>query len=146
MSRFNLSEWALGHRSFVWYLMLVAVLAGALSYTKLGREEDPAFTIKIMVVQARWPGAPVVEITNQVTDRIERKLQELNTLDYTKSYTTPGQTTIFVYLRDDTPARDVQNIWNVVRNRVNDIRCCRTGRTSSSSPTRPTELSTTLWR
>jgi multidrug efflux pump len=122
MSRFNLSQWALGHRSFVWYLMLVALLAGALSYTKLGREEDPAFTIKIMVVEARWPGATVVEITNQVTDRIERKLQELNTLDYIKSYTTPGQTTIFVYLRDDTPPRDVQGIWNVVRNWVNDIR------------------------
>ena len=122
MSRLNLSEWALGHRSFVWYLMLVALLAGALSYTKLGREEDPAFTIKIMVVQASWPGATVVEITNQVTDRIERKLQELNTLDYIKSYTTPGQTTIFVYLRDDTPPRDVPGIWNVVRNWVNDIR------------------------
>ncbi len=122
MSRLNLSEWALGHRSFVWFLMLAALLAGALSYSRLGREEDPAFTIKIMVVAARWPGATVVEITNQVTDRIERRLQELDTLDYVKSYTTPGQTTIFVYLRDDTPGRDAQNIWNLVRNRVNDIR------------------------
>ncbi len=77
MSRFNLSEWALGHRSFVWYLMLAAVLAGVLSYQKLGREEDPAFTIKTMIVQANWPGATVEEMTNQVTDRIERKLQEL---------------------------------------------------------------------
>ena len=122
MMRFNLSEWALGHRSFVWYLMLAAVLAGALSYSRLGREEDPAFTIKIMVVMATWPGATVTEVTNQVTDRIERKLQELDTLDYTKSYTTPGQTTIFVYLRDDTPGRDVQAIWVQVRNKVNDIR------------------------
>ena len=122
MTRINLSEWALGHRSFVWFLMLATLLAGALSYSRLGREEDPAFTIKIMVVVAKWPGATVVEVTNQVTDRIERKLQEIDTLDYTKSYTTPGQTTIFVYLRDDTPAGDIQNIWNLIRNRVNDIR------------------------
>jgi multidrug efflux pump subunit AcrB len=122
MSRFNVSEWALAQRSFVWFLMLAALLAGALSYSRLGREEDPSFTIKSMVVAAKWPGATVVEITNQVTDRIERKLQELDALDYTKSYTTPGQTTIFVNLRDDTPGRDVQDIWNLVRNRVNDIR------------------------
>jgi multidrug efflux pump len=122
MKRFNLSEWALGHRSFVWYLMLAALLAGALSYTRLGREEDPDFTIKTMVVVANWPGATAVEVTNQVTDRIERKLQELDTLYYTKSYTTPGQTTIFVNLLDDTPARDIQGIWNQVRNKVNDIR------------------------
>ena len=85
MSRFNLSEWALGHRSFVWYLMLAAVLVGFLSYGRLGREEDPAFTIKTMIVQANWPGATVDDMTNQVADRIERKLQELPSLDYTKS-------------------------------------------------------------
>ena len=90
MSGFNLSEWALRHRSFVWYLMLAIVLAGGLSYTRLGRQEDPSFTIKAMVVQANWPGATVEEMTNQVTDRIERKLQELGQLDFTKSYTTLG--------------------------------------------------------
>ncbi len=122
MSRFNLSEWALSHRSFVWYLMLVAVLAGVISYERLGREEDPSFTIKTMIVGASWPGATVEEMTNQVTDRIERKLQELEQLDYTKSYTTPGQTTIFVNLKDDTPGRDIQAIWVTVRNKVNDIK------------------------
>ena len=122
VSRFNLSEWALGHRSFVWYLMLAVVLAGVLSYAKLGREEDPAFTIKTMIVQANWPGATVEDMTNQVTDRIERKLQELASLDYTKSYTTPGQTTIFVNLKDDTRGRDIPAIWVQVRNRVSDIR------------------------
>ena len=104
LSSFNLSTWALGHRSFVWYLMLVIVLAGGLSYMRLGREEDPSFTIKAMVVSASWPGATVVDMTNQVTDRIERKLQEHDTLDFTKSYTISGQTTIFVNLKDDTPA------------------------------------------
>jgi multidrug efflux pump len=119
---FNLSEWALRHRSFVWYLMLAIVLAGAFSYTRLGRQEDPSFTIKSMIVYASWPGATVEETTNQVTDRIERKLQELDTLDFTKSYTTAGQTTVFVNLKDDTPGRDIQGIWVQVRNKVNDIR------------------------
>ncbi len=122
MSRFNLSEWALGHRSLVWYLMLAAVLIGILSYGKLGREEDPAFTIKTMIVQASWPGATVEDMTNQVADRIERKLQEVPSLDYTKSYSTPGQTTIFVNLKDSTRGRDIPAIWVQVRNWVNDIR------------------------
>lgn len=122
MSRFNLSEWALGHRSFVWFLMLLVVLAGALSYQRLGREEDPAFTIKTMIVQASWPGATVGEMTNQVTDRIERKLQELDALDFTKSYTTPGQTTVFVNLKDATPAREIRALWVQVRNKIGDIK------------------------
>lgn len=122
MNRFNLSEWALGHRSFVWYLMLAIVAAGAFSYLRLGREEDPSFAIKTMIVQANWPGATVEEITNQVTDRIERKLQELNTLDFTKSYSTSGQTTVFVNLKDTTPGRDIKAIWLDVRAKINDIR------------------------
>jgi multidrug efflux pump subunit AcrB len=122
VSGFNLSEWALRHRSFVWYLMLAIVLAGGLSYTRLGRQEDPSFTIKSMVVQASWPGAMVEEMTNQVTDRIERKLQELGSLDFTKSYTTSGQTTVFVNLKDDTPSREIPGIWVQVRNKVNDVR------------------------
>jgi multidrug efflux pump subunit AcrB len=119
---FNLSGWSLSHRSFVWYLMLAVVLAGALSYLRLGRQEDPSFTIKAMVVQANWPGATVEEMTNQVTDRIERKLQELSALDFTKSYTTSGQTTIFVNLKDATPDGDIPDLWVQVRNKVNDIR------------------------
>ncbi|MEA2849368.1 MAG: multidrug efflux pump, partial [Rhodospirillaceae bacterium] len=122
MNGFNLSEWALRHRSFVWYLMLAIVLAGGLSYTRLGRQEDPSFTIKSMIVYASWPGATVEEMTNQVTDRIERKLQELGSLDFTKSYTTAGQTTVYVNLKDDTPSRDIRDIWVQVRNKVNDIK------------------------
>jgi multidrug efflux pump len=122
VSGFNLSEWALRHRSFVWYLMVAIVLAGGLSYTRLGRQEDPSFTIKSMVVQASWPGATVEEMTNQVTDRIERKLQELASLDFTKSYTTSGQTTIFVNLKDDTPSREIPGIWVQVRNKVTDVK------------------------
>ena len=80
--KFNLSEWALKHQSFVWYLMFVSVLAGIFSYMNLGRAEDPSFAIKTMVIQTRWPGATVDETMLQVTDRIEKKLEELDSLDY----------------------------------------------------------------
>jgi multidrug efflux pump len=119
---FNASEWALQHRSLVWYFMLVCSIAGVMSYVSLGREEDPAFTIKTMIVQAQWPGASVDDTISQITERIEKKLEELEALDYTKSLTTPGQTTVWVNLRDTTKARDVQPAWNQVRNMINDIR------------------------
>jgi multidrug efflux pump subunit AcrB len=119
---FNLSDWALRHRSLVWYFMIAFMAAGVYSYLKLGREEDPAFSIKTMVIQAKWPGASAEEITRQVTDRIEKKMEELESLDYTKSVTTAGQTTIFVNLRDTTRPRDVEATWVRVRNMTNDIK------------------------
>ncbi len=122
MKSFNLSDWALQHRSLVWYFMIAFMAAGLFSYLDLGREEDPAFTIKTMVIQAKWPGASAEETTRQVTDRIEKKLEELELLDYTKSITTPGETTVFVNLRDTTKARDVQPTWVRVRNMINDIK------------------------
>ena len=73
--QFNLSEWALRHRSFVVYLMIVLTIAGALSYYRLGRDEDPAFTFRTMVVQAGWPGATLDETLDQVTDRLEQTLK-----------------------------------------------------------------------
>ncbi|RVD32990.1 efflux RND transporter permease subunit, partial [Mesorhizobium sp. M4B.F.Ca.ET.019.03.1.1] len=121
MKGFNLSDWALNHRSLVWYFMLVFVAAGVSAYLNLGREEDPAFTIKTMLIQANWPGASVNETVMQVTDRIEKKLEELDSLDYTKSVTTAGKTVIFVNLKDTTKARDVVPTWIQVRNMVNDI-------------------------
>ena len=80
MNRFNLSDWALHHRSFVWFLLIVSMLAGTLSYLALGREEDPNFTIKTMVVGAALPGASIEETRDQVTTRIEKKLEELDAL------------------------------------------------------------------
>ena len=120
-SRFNLSALALDNASVVWYFMIVCMIAGALAYVRLGREEDPQFTIKTMVVTALWPGASVDDTVNQVTDRIEKKLEELEQLDYTKSDTIPGQTTIFVYLRSKTKSGEVPAIWRTVRNMVADI-------------------------
>ncbi len=122
MTDFNLSEWALQHRSLVWYLMIVSMIAGVMSFVSLGREEDPAFTIKTMVIQVAWPGASVEDTISQVTDRIEKKLEELETLDYTRGITTPGQATVFVNLRDTTKARDIPSIWAQVRNMIGDIR------------------------
>ncbi len=122
MKSFNLSDWALGHRSLVWYFMIAFMAAGLFAYLQLGRQEDPDFTIKTMVIQAQWPGASPEEMTRQVTDRIEKKLEELESLDYTKSVTVAGQTTVFVYLRDSTKAADVKPTWVRVRNMIADIR------------------------
>ncbi|MBV9560540.1 MAG: efflux RND transporter permease subunit, partial [Bradyrhizobium sp.] len=122
MNRFNLSEWAIRHRSLVTYFMLLIAIAGIGSYFRLGRSEDPDFTVKTMVVQAAWPGATVKDTLEQITDRIERKLQETPSLDYLKSYTTAGEATIFVYLKDSTPPAQVPDIWYQVRKKVGDIR------------------------
>ncbi|MBR0682674.1 efflux RND transporter permease subunit [Roseomonas eburnea] len=122
MQRYNLSEWAIRHRSLVAYFMLMVAVAGVYSYLRLGRSEDPEFTIKTMVVQAAWPGATVADTLQQITDRLERTLQETPNLDYLRSYTTAGQTTIFVNLRDSTPASQVPDIWYQVRKKVGDIR------------------------
>ena len=118
----NLSEWALRHRSVVVYLMIVAVLAGLGAYNRLGRSEDPTFIIKTMVVQAAWPGASIEDTLRQVTERLERKLQETPKLDFLRSYTTAGVTTIFVNLEGDTSASEVADIWYHVRKSVGDIR------------------------
>jgi multidrug efflux pump subunit AcrB len=122
MKKFNLSDWALDHASLVWYFMIVFALLGFFTYQNLGREEDPSFTIKTMTISAAWPGASVEETTLQVTERIERKLEELESLDFSRSITTPGQTLIFVNLKPTTRARDVAPTWVTVRNMINDIR------------------------
>jgi len=93
MKRFNLSQWALDHRPFVFYLMLFSIVAGLIAYWQLGRDEDPPFAFRAMVVTAQWPGASTEEMMVQVTDRIEKKLQETLWLKYEKSYTKPGEVT-----------------------------------------------------
>lgn len=120
--KFNLSEWALKHQSFVWYLMFMAAVAGIFSYINLGRAEDPSFAIKTMVIQAKWPGATGDETRLQITDRIEKKLEELDSLDYVQSYTRPGESTVFVFLKDTTKADAIPHIWYEVRKKIGDIR------------------------
>jgi multidrug efflux pump len=106
MKSFNLSEWALNHRSFTWFLMIVSLFAGAMSYASMGREEDPTFSIPTMVVAAAMPGATAEETLTQVTDRIERKLQELDGIDVTRSVTYPGQAVVYVDMGDDVKIDD----------------------------------------
>nr|WP_281417073.1 efflux RND transporter permease subunit [Ancylobacter lacus] len=110
------------HRSVIIYAMLVAVVAGVMAFRGLGRAEDPTFIIKTMVVQANWPGATLDETTRQVTERLERKLQEVPKLDRLESYTRPGVTTIFVHLKGSATAAEVPDLWYQVRKGVADIR------------------------
>jgi multidrug efflux pump len=118
----NLSDWALKHRSFIVFTMIAIVIAGLSSYFRLGRNEDPAFTFRTMIVQAAWPGATLDDTLTQLTERLERKLQETKGLDFLRSYTGPGLTTIFVNLKGSTTAREVPDIWYQVRKNVGDIR------------------------
>ena len=118
----NLSEWALAKSSLVVFLMITAVIAGTMSFIRLGRAEDPVFTFRTMVVGAAWPGATVDETISQVTERLERTLQETRHLDRVRSYTTAGQTTIFVDLKQSTPPSEVADIWYQVRKNVGDMR------------------------
>jgi len=121
MKSFNLSEWALNHRSFTWFLMIVSLFAGAISYMSMGREEDPTFSIPTMVVAAQMPGATAEEMQTQVTDRIERKLQELDGLDVTRSVTYPGQTVVYVDVGDSVKNAELDAAWQRVRNLMADI-------------------------
>lgn len=119
--RFNLSAWALEHQQLVSMFMMLILVAGILSYEKLPRNEDPAFTIKTAVVSTQWPGATVEETTRLVTDVLEKKLQETPWLDYIESETRAGRSVIYVNLRDDTPPQQVQGIWYQVRKKMQDI-------------------------
>lgn len=122
MSGFNLSDWALKHRSFVWFLMIVSLVAGVMSYVSIGREEDPNFAIKTMIISASLPGATTAETLAQVTDRIEKKLEDLGELDFTRSVTAPGQAIVYVELLPTTKPRQLPLIWQRVRNMMADIR------------------------
>lgn len=117
----NLSDWAVRRRILVLFFMIVCLAGGILSYLQLGRQEDPDFTIRTMVVQTAWPGASLADTMLQVTDRIERKLQETPDLDYVRSYTRPGLSVIFVNLRESAPADGIQETWYQVRKKVADI-------------------------
>ena len=97
-------------------------LSGLLAYTKLGQSEDPPFTFKVMLVRTSWPGASAVEVEQQITDKLEKKLQETPHLDYTSSYSRPGESLIFIIIKDDTFSKDIPDIWYQIRKKVDDIR------------------------
>ncbi len=122
MKRLNLSEWALAHRGFVVFLMVVLAILGTLSYARLGQSEDPPFTFKIMVVRTFWDGATAREVEEQLTDRIERKLQEVPNVDYVRSYSKPGESLVFFFAKDSAPSGAIPDIWYQVRKKIGDIR------------------------
>jgi multidrug efflux pump len=119
---FNLSRWALEHIPLTRYLIFALLIGGILSYGRLGQDEDPPFTFRAMVVRAVWPGATSLQMANQVTDKLERKLQETPYIDKIRSYSKPGETLIILQLRESTPPKDVQNTWYQVRKKIGDIR------------------------
>jgi multidrug efflux pump subunit AcrB len=118
----NLSEWSIRRPSLIIYFIIVALIAGALVFQRLGRNEDPAFTFRTMVVSAAWPGATIEETLLQVTERLERTLQEAPNVDTLRSYTVAGQTTIFVDLKDTTSPAKVPDSWYQIRKRIGDMR------------------------
>ncbi len=120
--RFNLSEWALRHRSLVVYAMIVLAIAGTLAYLKLGRSEDPRFTFKVMVVRTLWPGATADEVASQVTDRIEKKLMETGQYEFIRSYSRPGESQVIFVARDSMHSDEIPALWYQVRKKVGDIR------------------------
>lgn len=122
MRRFNLSTWSLQHPTLVLYAILSLTLIGIVFYGKLGQSEDPPFTFKSMVVQTAWPGASAREVEQQVTDRLEKKLQEIAWLDHLRSYSRPGQSIIYLIARDSTPPSEIASIWYQVRKKIGDIK------------------------
>ena len=120
--RLNLSRWALEHIPFIRYLMVVLLLGGMFSYAKLGQDEDPPFTFRAMVISAYWPGASALQVAEQITDKLEKKLQETPFIDKIRSYSKPGETLIIIELRESTPPKEVQQTWYQVRKKIGDIR------------------------
>jgi multidrug efflux pump len=121
MKHFNLSEWALRHKALVRYLVIALALLGVFSYERLGQSEDPPFTFKTMVIQTYWPGATAREVEQQVTDRIEKKLQEAPHLDYVRSYSKPGESLVFFVATGAAPASEMPETFYQVRKKVGDI-------------------------
>ncbi|MEO8249160.1 MAG: efflux RND transporter permease subunit [Burkholderiales bacterium] len=119
---FNLSRWALEHRALTRYLMLVLMLLGLASYFQLGQDEDPPFTFRAMVVRTLWPGATAQQVAEQVTDKIERTLQEVPYADKIRSYSKPGESQIIFQIKDSSPASAVSGVWYTVRKKVGDMR------------------------
>ena len=122
MMRFNLSEWALRNRSLVLYFGLVLAVMGIWSYAHLGQSEDPPFTFKVMVVRTYWPGATAAEVSEQITERIETKLQETGAYEFIRSYSRPGESQVFFIAKDAMLSKDIPDLWYEVRKKVSDIR------------------------
>jgi len=120
--RFNLSRWALEHPALTRYLMVVLLVMGVGAYFQLGQDEDPPFNWRVMVVRTAWPGATAMQVADQVTDRIERTLQEVPYADKIRSYSKPGESLIIFQIKDNSPPSEVSQVWYTVRKKVGDLK------------------------
>ena len=119
---FNISRWALEHDALTRFLMIVLMLLGVAAYFQLGQDEDPPFTFRAMVVRTYWPGATAQQVAEQVTDKIERTLQEVPYADKIRSYSKPGESQIIFQIKDSSKAADVPNVWYTVRKKIGDMK------------------------
>ena len=121
-TQFNLSRIAIQNPAITIYLLVVLMLAGVASFFQLGQDEDPPFTFRAMVVRAYWPGATALQMSEQVTDKLEAILQEAPHVDKIRSYSKAGETTIFIEIKDSAPPQDIQHIWYTIRKKIGDKR------------------------
>lgn len=120
MKKFNLADWALRHKSIIYYFIAVLLTFGIFSFTHMGRIEDPDFTMRTMVVGVSWPGASPQQMSDQVTDKLEEKLRDLPGVDYTKSFTDGSKSVIYINLKEDLPSNKIRPAWEEARNMIND--------------------------
>ncbi|WP_290869397.1 efflux RND transporter permease subunit [Aquabacterium sp.] len=120
--RFNVSRWALDHPALTRYLMVVLMLLGLAAYFQLGQDEDPPFAFRIMVVRSYWPGTTAQEMAQQVTDKIERTLQEVPYADKIQSYTKPGESLTLFQVKDSSPPKEIPNLWYQARKKIGDMK------------------------
>lgn len=120
MKKFNLADWALRHKSIIYYFIAVLLTFGIFSFTHMGRMEDPDFTMRTMVVGVSWPGASPQQMSDQVTDKLEEKLRDLPGVDYTKSFTDGSKSVIYINLKEDLPSNKISPAWEEARNMIND--------------------------
>jgi len=122
VKRFNISKWALDHPALTRYLLVVFLVLGLAAYFQLGQDEDPPFTFRAMVVRAYWPGATAQQIADQVTDKLEKTLQEVPYSDKIRSYSKPGETLIIFQVKDSSPPKEMPQIWYTARKKISDMR------------------------
>lgn len=122
MNRFNLTEWCLKRKQLVYFFAIIVIIAGIFAYPRLGRMEDPEFTIREMYMTVAWPGAKASQVEQQITDKIERKLQDIPNKDYIRSYSMPGKAIIFIALKDEVASENIRDTWVEVRNVINDMK------------------------
>ena len=121
-SQFNLSRWAIEHPALIRYLMVVLLVMGVGAFFQLGQDEDPPFNWRVMVIRTAWPGATAIQVAEQVTDRLERTLQEVPYADKIRSYSKPGESVIIFQIQDSSPASEVSQVWYTVRKKIGDMK------------------------